>query len=216
VIGRELIWLFGRVTMGTAVRIFAPLRVYGLERVPRAGGFVLAMNHFSWLDPAVVGTHFPRPIAYVAKDEAHRIPGLGQVIRAFGTLSIRRGESDREAIRLMREHVRNGGIVGLYVEGTRQKAEPGTVQPGAALVAIQEAVPVVCAAIEGTQRFRLGGFTPVSVSFSLPMRLDDLPRNGKGYREGAARIEAEIRRQWDWLAGLHALDRRPALAVPPA
>lgn len=210
----ELTWALGRVTLGTVVRTFAPLRVYGLERVPRAGGIVLALNHFSWLDPPVVGAPFPRPISYVAKIEAHRVPGLGELIRLFGTLSIRRGESDREAVRRMRELVRQGGALGLFVEGTRQNSEPGPVQPGAAMIAIQERVPVVCGAIYGTQHWR--PFSPVSMAWSLPMRFDDLPRSGKSYREASTRIETELRRQWDWLVELHALARRPAYAVPPA
>lgn len=211
-----LTWLVGRLAVGTVVRTVASFRTYGLERVPREGGIVLALNHFSWLDPAVVGAPFPRPISYVAKIEAHQVRGLGEFIRIFGTLPIRRGESDREAVRRMREVVRQGGALGLFVEGTRQKAEPGRVQPGAAMIAIQEAVPVVCGAIHGTQHWRLGAFTPVSVAWSLPMRFDDLPRNGKSYREASARIESELRRQWEWLVELHALDRRPAVAVPPA
>jgi 1-acyl-sn-glycerol-3-phosphate acyltransferase len=212
----DVTWAIGRLTIGTAVRLLAPLRVYGLERVPRAGGLVLAVNHFSWLDPPALGTPFPRPIAYVAKSEAHRVPGVGQLIRAFGTLSIRRGESDREAVRQMREVVRRGEVLGLFVEGTRQRSEPGKAQPGAAMIAIQERVPVLCGAIYGTQHWRLGSFTPVSVALSLPLRLDDQPRNARGYRAASQVIEREIRRQWDWLAELHALDRRPAYAVPPA
>ena len=51
----DVVWTLGRLTIGTAVRIFAPIRVYGRERVPREGGVVLALNHFHWLDPPVFG-----------------------------------------------------------------------------------------------------------------------------------------------------------------
>src|SRR5919204_854654 len=75
----------------------------------------------------------------MAKIEAHRVPGLGQLIRAFGTFSVRRGESDREAVRMMRRIVAEGKALGLFVEGTRQKSGiPGEVKPGAAMVAVQE------------------------------------------------------------------------------
>lgn len=212
----DAVWTVGRLTVGTAVRVLAPLRVYGAERVPRDGGLVLALNHFSWLDPPAFGTACPRNIYYMAKVEAHRLPGLGQFIRSFGAFAVRRGESDREAVRRMREVVREGHALGLFVEGTRQRAGvPGRVQPGASMVALQEGVPVVPAAIHGTQDWRLGSFRPVTVAWGEPVLYDDLPRNAKGYREASAQIGAEIRRLWEFLVDLHERGR-PRVAVPPA
>jgi 1-acyl-sn-glycerol-3-phosphate acyltransferase len=214
--GTDAFWAVGRLTIGSAVRLFAPLRVYGRERVPREGGVVLALNHFHWLDPPAFGAASPRTVYYMAKVEAHRIAGLGQLIRAFGTFSVRRGESDREAVRMMRTVVRDGHALGLFAEGTRQRSgEPGEVKPGAAMVAVQEDVPVVAAAIHGTQHWRLGNFHPVSVAWSEPMRFDGLAKNAKGYREASAAIQTEIRRLWEFLVDVHALGR-PRGALPPA
>src|SRR5437588_4805456 len=212
----DLGWAIGRPTIGGFTRLVAPLRVYGAERVPRSGGVVLALNHFSWLDPPAFGFACPRTIYYMAKIEAHRVPGLGQLIRAFGTFSVRRGESDRDAVRMMRRIVADGRALGLFVEGTRQLAGvPGEVKPGASMVALQEDVPVVVGAVYGTQIWRPGSFAPVSVAWSEPMRFDGLPRNAKGYREASAEIQRELRRQFDFLADVHALGP-PAVAVPPA
>lgn len=209
-------WVLGRATIGTAVRLTAPLRIYGTERVPRTGGLVLALNHFHWLDPGAFGTASPRTIYYVAKVEAHRVPGLGQLIRAFGTRSVRRGESDREAVRAMRDIVREGHALGMFVEGTRQlRGVPGEAKPGAAMVALQEDVPVVPAAIHGSQFWRPGNFHPVSIAWGEPMRFEGLPRSGKGYREASAQIQEKIHELWRWLVELHELGR-PAFATPPA
>jgi len=211
----DAIWAIGRVTIGTTVRIFAPLRVYGRDRVPREGGCVIACNHFHWLDPAALGTACPRTIYYMAKIEAHRVPGLGQLIRAFGTFPVRRGESDREAVRTMREIVRDGKALGLFAEGTRQRSGvPGEVQPGAAMVALQEGVPIVPVAVHGTQTWKPGNFKPVSIAWGMPMRFDGLPTGGRGYREASAELQAEIRRLWEWLVEQHKLGR-PRGAVPP-
>jgi 1-acyl-sn-glycerol-3-phosphate acyltransferase len=207
-------WLVGRPTIGALVKTFAPLRAYGLERVPRHGPLVLCFNHFSWLDPWAIGAVTPRTVYYVAKQEAHADRFIGPIIRFFGTLSIRRGESDREAVRLMREVVRRGDTLGMFPEGTRQQAVPGEVKPGAAMIAIQEAVPVVCGAIHGTQGWRLGSFHPVSIAFGEPLDLGDHPRNSKGYREGSAEIQREIRRLFDFLVHAHELGR-PRVAIPP-
>ena len=211
----DLVWALGRPTIGGFTRLVAPLRIYGAERVPRSGGIVLALNHFSWLDPPAFGAACPRTIYYMAKIEAHRVPGLGQLIRAFGTFSVRCGESDREAVRLMRQIVRDGHALGLFVEGTRQRSgRPGTAQPGAAMVAIQEGVPVVCAAVHGTETWKLGNFHPVSVAWGEPVRFDGLSRNAKGYREASHEIERRIRTLFDFLEDVQALGR-PAVAVPP-
>jgi 1-acyl-sn-glycerol-3-phosphate acyltransferase len=212
----DVAWGIGRMTLGRLVRIFTPLRVYGRDRVPAYGGVVLALNHFSWLDPAAFGVASPRTIYYMAKIEAHSVPGLGELIRSFGTFSVRRGESDREAVRMMREVVRDGRVLGIFAEGTRQlSGKPGHVQPGAAMAALQEGVPVVPGAIHGSQTWRPGNFAPVSVAWGEPMRFDDLPRNGRGYREASAEIERELHRLWGWLRDVHELGR-PAVATPPA
>jgi 1-acyl-sn-glycerol-3-phosphate acyltransferase len=151
----------------------------------------------------------------MAKVEAHRVPGLGQLIRSFGTFSVRRGESDREAVRMMRQVVRDGHALGLFAEGTRQReGKLGRVQPGAAMVAVQEDVPVVCAAIHGTEAWSLRNRAPVSIAWGEPMTFESLPKNGRGYREGSAEIERELRRLWEWLVDLHARGR-PRDATPP-
>jgi 1-acyl-sn-glycerol-3-phosphate acyltransferase len=212
----DVAWVVGRLTLGSLIRIFAPLRVYGADRVPQEGGLVVALNHFSWLDPGAFGTSSPRTLYYLAKREAHEVLGLGQLIRAFGTFAVRRGESDREAVRMMREVVRRGDALGLFVEGTRQRAGvPGEVKSGAAMVALQEDVPVVCAAIHGSQHWRLGNFHPVTIVWGAPMRFDGLPKGAKGYREASGEIQQEIRRLWEWLVDVHA-QGRPRRAIPPA
>lgn len=212
----DAVWAVGRVTIGTAVKLVAPLRVYGAGRVPLQGGLVVAANHFSWIDPPALGAASPRTVYMLAKVEAHRVPGLGQLMRSFGALAVRRGESDRDAVRMMRDVVRSGHALGMFVEGTRQRSgAPGRAQPGAAMVAINEQVPLVPVAINGSQRWRLGNFAPVSLAWGEPMTFDGLPRGGKGYREASLEIERRIRALWEWLVEVHELGR-PRDATPPA
>ena len=211
----DVAWALGRPTIGLAATLASRLKVYGKDRVPPTGGCVIASNHFSWLDPVVLGVASPRVLYYMAKVEAHRIPGLGAFIRMFGCFPVRRGESDREAVRTMRQIVADGHALGLFVEGTRQRSGvPGEVQPGAAMVAIQEDVPIVPVAVHGTQIWKPGSRQPVSIAWGEPMTFDGLPKGGRGHKQASALVQAEIRRLFDWLVEVHALGRPDG--IPPS
>jgi len=211
--GTDAVWAVGRLTIGTAVKLIAPLRAYGAERVPARGGLVVAANHFSWLDPPALGAVSPRTLYFMAKVEAHRVPGLGQLMRGFGAFAVRRGESDRDAVRTMRQIVRDGHALGMFAEGTRQREVPGPVQPGAVMVAINESVPLVPVAIHGSQNWHWN-FAPISLAWGEPMTFDGLPRGGKGYKEASIEVERKLRELWQWLVEIHELGR-PSDAIPP-
>jgi 1-acyl-sn-glycerol-3-phosphate acyltransferase len=209
-------WRVSRLWLSPLTYLFARPRLYGGERIPREGGCVLAVNHLHWIDIGVVGSLSPRNINYVAKREAFELPlGLGWYIAQHGVIGVRRGESDRDAVRHMREAARDGRMVGLFVEGTRQRSgRPGTAQPGAAMVALQEDVPVIPAAVYGTQFWRLGNFAPCSLAIGEPFRFGGLPKGGRGYKEATAEIERRINVLYDWLADVHARGR-PRNETPP-
>ncbi len=208
-------WTVGKGILATATRAVVRIRSYGTERLPREGGCVVAVNHAAFIDVPILGTVCPRRIAFVAKTELFDYPGLSQLIRAHGTIAVRRGESDRDALRRMRETVRDGGALGLFVEGTRQHSgEPGVAKPGAAMVAIQEGVPVVPVAIHSSADWKASRRSPVSLAWGEPMRFADLPRGSKGYQAATREIEAEIRRLWEWLGRMHELGL-PRDATPP-
>jgi 1-acyl-sn-glycerol-3-phosphate acyltransferase len=208
-------WKWGRWLMGGPTALASRLRVYGRERIPATGGYVVAFNHFSWIDIPAYGWATTRPLYFLAKAEAHAVPVGGAYLRLFGSFAVRRGESDREAVRRMREVVRDGNLLGVFAEGTRQRSGvPGHVQPGAAMVALNEEVPVIPAAIHGSQYWKLGTFKPVSVVWGEPMRFDGLPGGSRGYREASALIEAELHRLWSWLVDQHAAGRPGNVTLP--
>ncbi len=212
----DFAWKTSRLWMAPLAVFATRGRGYGLDRMPMEGGCVVAINHLAWIDVPLVGGLSPRNLNYIAKVEAHRAPGLGQLIRWHGTLAVRRGESDRDAVRLMRQAVRDGRALGVFVEGTRQRSgEPGDAQPGAAMVAIQEGVPIVPVGVYGTQFWKLGNFAPCSIAVGEPFLLEGLPKGGRGYKEGSLEIERRIRTLFDWLAGVHARGR-PRGEVPPS
>jgi 1-acyl-sn-glycerol-3-phosphate acyltransferase len=211
----SLAWTVGRVYMGLPTRLLTRLHAYGVGRIPPAGGLVLAINHLHWIDVPIVGVTAPREVDFVAKVEAHRVPGLGRFIRLHGAIAVRRGESDRDAVRAMRESVRNGRVLGLFVEGTRQlSGHPGAAQPGAAMVALQEGAPVLPVAINGSQRWSPTHPAPCSIAYGRPLTFDGLAKNGKGYKEATAEIERRIHALFEWLVDVHARGR-PRNLEPP-
>jgi 1-acyl-sn-glycerol-3-phosphate acyltransferase len=175
-------------------------KTVGVDNVPREGGFVLAANHLSNFDPWAIGLPiFPwRFLRFMGKSELFWWP-LGPLITAGGAFKVHRGQADTAAIDTAVELARDGHAVMMFPEGTRRKK--GMVkkfQPrahsGAARIALAADVPLIPAAIKGTDNLlRLG---PVRVVYGEPVQLDDL--RGQDPREAAHeatdRLMAEIAR----------------------
>src|SRR5512132_603275 len=152
-----LYFLAGAVT-GPPVWLIFRLRASGKEHIPREGGYVLSANHLSNLDPWPLGLPlFPRrQIRFMAKSELFRSP-LRPILRFGGAFEVRRGEGDTMAIETAVRLAREGEVVAIFPEGTRRKkglvkkhqARPRT---GAARVALEAGVPLIPAAIAGTDR----------------------------------------------------------------
>jgi 1-acyl-sn-glycerol-3-phosphate acyltransferase len=150
----------------------------GEEHLPRAGGFVLAANHVSNLDPWPLGLPlYPeRQLRFMAKVELYR-PPLGWILERAGAFRVKRGRHDEEAIQRAVELAQAGEVVVIFPEGTRRKKgvakrHKPRRHTGAARVALTAQVPLVPAAIGGTDRLlRLG---PLRVAYGPPVELDDL------------------------------------------
>ena len=175
----------------------------GTEHIP-AGGFVLAANHISSVDPFVLGMPLwpaRRPVLYMAKAELFN-RWLGWAMRAIGTFPVRRGEADSDAMRTALELLRSGQIVGMFPEGTRARKglrKKFAPQPhtGTARIALNAGVPLVPAAITGTDR--LLGTGPITITFGPPVQVDDL--TGMPRRKAA---EIATERLMQQIAGLLA------------
>lgn len=172
----------GAVSAGPISRLFR-FRSKGEEHIPAEGGFVLAANHSSNLDPWPLGIPlYPdRQLRFMAKSEMY-VPPLKWILEPAGAFPVRRGMGDEAAIRKAVELAQSGEVVVIFPEGTRRnkgklkkkfnknlRARP---RSGAARVAIEAGVPLVPAAIGGTESLmRLG---PLRVAYGEPIELDDL------------------------------------------
>jgi 1-acyl-sn-glycerol-3-phosphate acyltransferase len=185
---------------------------YGRDRIPANGGAVLAANHLSGIDPPLVGTFSRRAIWYMMKAELLDIPIVGEALTWTGAFPIRRGEGDRDGMRKARELVREGHVVGVFVEGTRQRLGHPTKQihAGALAIAMNEKVPVIPAGVESFG-WSLKNRRACCVVYGEPMMFDHLSRNGKGYKEAADLVADEILRLWRQAAEAVAAGLPPEL-----
>jgi 1-acyl-sn-glycerol-3-phosphate acyltransferase len=192
----EVLWPYARLFVSPTTLWLAPSYGYGLERVPPEGGGVVAVNHLSAIDPPLIGSLSPRTIFYMAKVELLSMPLVGDILMWTGAFPVRRGEGDRESLRQAREIARDGHMVGVFVEGTRQRfGYPGEVLPGAMMIALQEQVPIVPCGVYSfgwspTNRM------PCAVVWGDPIDVSGLPRSGRGYKQAAGIVGAEISRLW--------------------
>ena len=125
----------------------------GLEHVPMDGPLVVASNHGSHLDPPLLGHALGRPVAFMAKAELFAVPLLGAVIRACGAYPVRRGASDREAIRTATAKLEEGWATGVFLDGTRQaNGRVNNPLPGAALLAARSGAALLPVAIINSHR----------------------------------------------------------------
>jgi 1-acyl-sn-glycerol-3-phosphate acyltransferase len=154
------------------------LRARGQENLPGSGGYVLACNHVSNLDPWPLGLPlWPRRwLRFMAKSELYWWPAR-YVLNGAGAFPVRRGLGDVEAIETALQLAQEGHIVVMFPEGTRRQkgiVKKHTARPrsGAARIALEAGVPLVPAAVAGTDRLLALG--PVRIAYGAPVDIDDL------------------------------------------
>jgi 1-acyl-sn-glycerol-3-phosphate acyltransferase len=174
------------------------LRVQGRENLPTQGGYVLACNHVSNFDPWPLGVPlWPRRfLRFMAKSELYWFP-LSLVIAGAGAFPVRRGQHDTAAIETAVRLAREGNVIAMFPEGTRRtkglvKRFEARPRSGAARIALEAGVPLVPAAVKGTDRLaRLGR---LRVAYGAPVDIDDL-RGGEvatAARTATERLMARI------------------------
>ena len=190
--------------------LFRPVSV-GTERLP-PGGFVLCSNQLSNLDGfALANPMYPRQVQWMGKAELFK-PVLGGVLRRLGIFPVRRGHGDVEAIQHAVELARAGHAVGIFPEGTRRakgfrKAHRARPHSGAARVALAAGVPLIPAAIAGTDR--LTALRRWRVAFGSPVEVSDLDPDAPGAaREATRRLMDAIERLEAGLASARPGSRR--------
>lgn len=185
--GRFLCWLY--------CAPFIRLRVSGKENIPKKGGFILASNHVSYLDPMILGFACPRNLNFMAKEELFRNTFFGRLISSVGAFPVKRKSGDASALKEAIKRVVSGKGLVLFPEGGRGSGDK-LQQPeaGIGFIATKAAAPVIPAFIKGTEIALPKGSrkikrAQVNVVFGKPLFIV----KNKHYQDAANLIMANIR-----------------------
>lgn len=172
-------------------------RVLGAWRVPASGPVILAVNHAHNIDgPMLMGTA-PRPVHFLIKKEAFIGP-LDPFLKGIGQLKVDRETTDRAAVTDALGVLRDGGVLGIFPEGSRGEGDFASLRAGLAYFAVRSGAPIVPVAVLGStdRRGRLIPALPplrgrVDVVFGDAFAAGD----GGGRRTRTAMDEATVRIQ---------------------
>lgn len=146
------------VYMMTARYFFGPLfliqnrlEVSGRENIPE-GSCVFVANHLSNWDPPIVANATDRPVSFLAKKELFSDKFFRNLVRAYGAISVDRDKPEPSTFKAVKEMLKQGWNLGMFIEGTRSKT-PGQMGPphlGPAYFAKANKLPIVPVGIIGT------------------------------------------------------------------
>jgi 1-acyl-sn-glycerol-3-phosphate acyltransferase len=176
---------FYRSIIGLARTVFfaqgLKFDVRGAERIPAAGGAVIAINHTGYMDFTYAGLPArttKRYIRFMAKKEVFDSGVSGPIMRAMRHIPVDRS-AGADSYRAALDYLRRGELVGVYPEATISRSfEIKGFKSGAARMAIEAGVPIVPMVIWGAQRVWTKGYpkrlgrtnTPIRIQVGQPIQ----------------------------------------------
>lgn len=143
--------------VSVGLRFWFSIRFEGREHIPHGGGYIVACNHTSNIDPLLLAMAVPHPINYMGKAELFKNPILGMLFRSVRVIRVDRGKGDTGAVEECAKLVEQDHVLGIFPEGTRSKpGEPGRPKSGMALIAkmTQADILPACVLYEPGKKFR--------------------------------------------------------------
>lgn len=148
------------VLLGPLLRLFFRPKIEGLENVPPQGGALLASNHLAVSDSFFLPLMVPRRITFPAKSDYFTQKGVKGTLKRLFFTGVGQVPIDRSgaaaaqgALDTLVRLLKDGGLVGIYPEGTR--SPDGRLykgKTGMARVALEAGVPIIPVAMFGTDR----------------------------------------------------------------
>ncbi len=201
-----LVYWLARAVLQPFFHLFFRVSRIGREHIPAEGGFIIAANHRSFLDPFLIGIMVRRPIYFVAKRELFGWRPVAWLLSRLGAFPIDRGAADEDAMATARAVLERGDGVLIFPEGARTRPGAlGAPRRGVGRLALETGVPVVPLAIIGTEAVRRGWrVRPHKVRLRAGRPLT-FPRVDAPSPQLAAAVTERIwpcvALQWEWLGG---------------
>lgn len=156
-----------KIIYSTLLKILYKPKTYGKENIPKEGPIIFVGNHRHAFDPIIVMTHTERIVHYMAKESLFK--GMhGKILENIGIIKIYRTKRNPIAVKEAEEILRQGGTVGIFPEGTRNKTNQELLKfrHGAVAIAKKTNAKIIPFAIKGKYRiFRKG----LSITFGKPI-----------------------------------------------
>lgn len=166
------------------------IKVSGKEHVPQNGSVIICTNHISNFDPPLVGITSKRPVSFMAKAELFEKPILGKLMFKIRAFPVKRGLSDRKALKSGLKLLKDDQVMGLFPEGRRSKdGEIGKALAGAGFFALRSDATVIPCRIIGPYKL----FGKIHVIYGKPVNMDELKNQKASPQEAADLIMDDIR-----------------------
>jgi 1-acyl-sn-glycerol-3-phosphate acyltransferase len=145
------LYKFARGLLRAGQRLYGRYDLTGAWHLPASGPAIVVSNHPSDIDPIILGVAFPRPLHFMADAVQFQRGFVGRVIPRLGAFPVRKGQADRNALRVALDLLAAGEVVALFPEGEMYADD--TMHPferGIGYLAAASGAPVVPAAITGS------------------------------------------------------------------
>ncbi len=196
----KLVYYTGWTFFRSITKILFRIKISGQENFPKKGGFILASNHQSYLDPPVVGSWAPRPVYFMTKAELFKNKALEWYLNNTNAIPVRRGEMDRQAIRAILDVISSGNGITIFPEGTRsQSGEFLDPKAGIGMIAKKAECPIIPTYVSGFNQLKnvFWGKAKLSITYGKPIQTEWVVSQEKGkvgYSAIAQHVMDEIRK----------------------